>query len=147
MLLKNKKAKFNYEFLDTLEVGIVLTGSEVKSIKTASVNMTDSFIRIINGELILSNMHISQPNVQNIFFTHEPLRDRKLLAHKKQIQKLEKQLATKGLTIVPTKIYTKNNLIKMEIALARGKHTYDKRQSIKNKDIKRDIERQMKGQI
>lgn len=147
MLVKNKKATFNYTILDTLEVGIVLTGSEVKAIRAGFVNLTDSFIRIKSNELILSNMHIAQIDSQNPFFSHNPLRDRKLLAHKQQIKKWEKQLVTKGLTIVPLNLYQKNQLIKIEIALVRGKHNYDKRQDLKTKAIKRDLNRQIKNRL
>ena len=139
----NKKAYHDYFILDTYEAGIELQGTEIKSIRKGSVNLKDSFIRIRNDEAFIDNMHIA-PYEQGNRFNHEPLRQRKLLLHKKEIKKLQKELKENGLTIVPTKLYFNTSKLKVEIALARGKKLYDKRQDLKEKDSKRDIEKALK---
>lgn len=141
---QNKKAFHDYFILDTYEAGIELKGTEIKSARKGSVNLKDSFIRIKNNEAFIENMHIA-PYEQGNLFNHEPLRTRKLLLHKKQIQKLQKEVKENGLTIVPTKVYFNTSKLKVEIALARGKKLYDKRQSLKEKDAKRDVERALKN--
>ena len=141
---QNKKAFHDYFILDTYEAGIELKGTEIKSARKGSVNLKDSFIRIKNNEAFIENMHIA-PYEQGNLFNHEPLRTRKLLWHKKQIQKLQKEVKENGLTIVPTKVYFNTSKLKVEIALARGKKLYDKRQSLKEKDAKRDVERALKN--
>ena len=141
---QNKKAFHDYFILDTYEAGIELKGTEIKSARKGSVNLKDSFIRIKNNEAFIENMHIA-PYEQGNLFNHEPLRTRKLLLHKKQIQKLQKEVKESGLTIVPTKVYFNTSKLKVEIALARGKKLYDKRQSLKEKDAKRDVERALKN--
>ena len=140
----NKKAYHDYFILDTYEAGIELQGTEIKSIRKGSVNLKDSFIRIKNDEAFIENMHIA-PYEQGNRFNHEPLRTRKLLLHKKQIKKLQKEVKENGLTIVPTKLYFNTSKLKVEVALARGKKLYDKRQDLKEKDSKRDIERALKN--
>lgn len=141
---QNKKAFHDYFILETYEAGIVLQGTEIKSIRKGSVNLKDSFIRIKNDEAFIENMHIA-PYEQGNRFNHEPLRTRKLLLHKKQIKKLQKEIKENGLTIVPTKLYFNTSKLKVEIALARGKKLYDKRQDLKAKDAKRDVERALKN--
>lgn len=141
---QNKKAFHDYFILETYEAGIVLQGTEIKSVRKGSVNLKDSFIRIKNDEAFIENMHIA-PYEQGNRFNHEPLRTRKLLLHKKQIKKLQKEIKENGLTIVPTKLYFNTSKLKVEIALARGKKLYDKRQDIKAKDAKRDVERALKN--
>lgn len=141
---QNKKAFHDYFILDTYEAGIELKGTEIKSARKGSVNLKDSFIRIKNNEAFIENMHIA-PYEQGNLFNHEPLRTRKLLLHKKQIQKLQKEVKENGLTIVPTKVYFNTSKLKVEIALAKGKKLYDKRQSLKEKDAKRDVERALKN--
>ena len=143
IVAQNKKAYHDYFILDTYEAGIELQGTEIKSIRKGSVNLKDSFIRIRNDEAFIDNMHIA-PYEQGNRFNHEPLRQRKLLLHKKEIKKLQKELKENGLTIVPTKLYFNTSKLKVEIALARGKKLYDKRQDLKEKDSKRDIENALK---
>lgn len=141
---QNKKAYHDFFILDTYEAGIELKGTEIKSVRKGSVNLKDSFIRIKNDEVFIENMHIA-PYEQGNRFNHEPLRTRKLLLHKKQIKKLQKEVKENGLTIVPTKLYFNTSKLKVEVALARGKKLYDKRQDLKEKDSKRDIERALKN--
>ncbi|MED9812460.1 MAG: SsrA-binding protein SmpB [Thomasclavelia ramosa] len=141
---QNKKAYHDFFILDTYEAGIELKGTEIKSVRKGSVNLKDSFIRIKNDEAFIENMHIA-PYEQGNRFNHEPLRTRKLLLHKKQIKKLQKEVKENGLTIVPTKLYFNTSKLKVEVALARGKKLYDKRQDLKEKDSKRDIERALKN--
>ena len=141
---QNKKAFHDYFVLETYEAGIVLQGTEIKSVRKGSANLKDSFIRIKNDEAFIENMHIA-PYEQGNRFNHEPLRTRKLLLHKKQIKKLQKEIKENGLTIVPTKLYFNTSKLKVEIALARGKKLYDKRQDLKAKDAKRDVERALKN--
>lgn len=144
IVAQNKKAYHDYFILDTYEAGIELQGTEIKSIRKGSVNLKDSFIRIRNDEAFIDNMHIA-PYEQGNRFNHEPLRQRKLLLHKKEIKKMQKELKENGLTIVPTKLYFNTSKLKVEIALARGKKLYDKRQDLKEKDSKRDIEKALKN--
>ena len=141
---QNKQAYHDYFILDTYEAGIELRGTEIKSVRKGSTNLKDAFIRIKNNEAFIENMHIA-PYEQGNRFNHEPLRTRKLLLHKKQIRKLQKEVKENGLTIVPTKLYFNTSKLKVEIALARGKKLYDKRQDLKAKDAKRDVERALKN--
>ncbi len=141
---QNKKAFHDYFILETYEAGIELKGTEIKSVRKGSTNLKDAFIRIKNDEAYIENMHIA-PYEQGNRFNHEPLRTRKLLLHKKQIKKLQKEVKENGLTIVPTKLYFNTSKLKVEIALARGKKLYDKRQDLKAKDAKRDVERALKN--
>jgi len=140
----NKKAYHDYFILDTYEAGIELKGTEIKSVRKGSANLKDAFIRIKNNEAFIENMHIA-PYEQGNRFNHDPLRTRKLLLHKKEIKKLQKEIKENGLTIVPTKLYFNTSKAKLEIALARGKKLYDKRQDLKAKDAKRDVERALKN--
>jgi len=140
---KNKKVYFEYEIDEKLEAGIVLVGSEVKSIKLGNVRLVDSFCFVENGELYLKNCHIT-PYEKGSHFNEEPKRDRKLLLHKKEIARLIGKIKTKGLTLVPTMIYFNKNKVKVEIALARGKKLHDKRASIKEKDTNREMQRALK---
>ena len=143
-VITNKKASFNYFLEDKYEAGIVLTGTEIKSIRNNNVNIQDSYILIKNNELFILNMHIAEYKFGNIF-NHDPFRTRKLLMHKKQILKLQQKLKQDRYTLVPTRLYfNDNNILKVEIALAKGKKNYDKRESIKQKDIKREIQRKYK---
>ena len=140
---ENRRARHEFEVLDVFEVGIVLAGTEVKSIRQGRANLADSFARVEEGELWLYNCHIS-PYDHGNRFNHEPLRKRKLLMHGKDISKLKSQMQEKGLTIVPLKLYFKGNWAKVDIALARGKQLYDKRDDIAKRDAKRQIERVIK---
>lgn len=136
----NRKAHFNYFVEDTLECGISLQGTEVKSLKESQFSFTDSFVEIINGELFLNKLHITPYNFGNIH-NHTPDRSRKLLAHKKEIEKLDKKVNEKGFTLIPLKFYLKNGRVKVEVGVCRGKKLYDKRETIKKKDQNRDTER------
>ena len=142
---QNKKAYHDYFIEDTYEAGIELKGTEIKSIRKGSANLKDSYIRIKNGEAFLEGMHVA-PYEQGNIFNHDPLRTRKLLLHKKQINKLYREVKESGLILIPTKLYfgDKSSKIKVEVAVARGKKLYDKRQDMKAKDAKRDIEKALK---
>ena len=144
IVTQNKKAFHDYFILETYEAGIELKGTEIKSVRKGHVNLKDAFIRFKNDEAFIENMHIA-PYEQGNIFNHEPLRNRKLLLHKKQIKKLQKEVKENGLTVVPTKLYFNISKLKAEIAVARGKKLYDKRQDLKAKDAKRDMERALKN--
>jgi len=144
VLTQNRKAYHDYEILETYEAGIVLQGTEVKSCKNGQVNLKDSHIRIVNGEAFLLNAHIS-PYEQGNYTNHEPTRTRKLLLHKREINKLAGKVQEKGLTLVPLKMYLKKNRVKLEIALAKGKKTHDKRDEIKKKDLEKEFSRDFKN--
>ncbi len=139
----NKKASFNYFLSDHLECGIELYGTEIKSIRDNGVNISDAYVLIRNMEAYVINMNISPYKKGNIF-NKDPLRDRKLLMHKKQILKYFQKSEQGGYTIVPTKIYLKEGRCKIEIALGKGKKLYDKREDIKKRDIKKDIAQKLK---
>ena len=136
----NRKAYHDYYVQDSEEAGIALTGSEIKSIRTGRVNLQDSYIRPEGGELWLLNAHIARYEASS-YLSHEPTRPRKLLLHRKQIDNLVSKVAEKGLTLVPLKLYIKDGLAKVEIALAKGKKLYDKREAITRRDLERDIGR------
>ena len=142
----NRKAFHDYHIDETFEAGIVLQGTEVKSIRGARVNLRDSYARVEGGELILYNMHIS-PYDQGNRFNHEPLRSRKLLMHRAEINRLLGKVKEKGYALVPLKVYLKGGLIKLEMALARGKKSYDKRQDLKERESRREIERAVKEKV
>ncbi|MBF0210928.1 MAG: SsrA-binding protein SmpB [Desulfamplus sp.] len=140
----NKKARHDYDISGEIEAGIVLVGTEVKSIRQGRVNLKDSYADIKNGEVFLRQMHISP--YQNAYYdNHDPLRSRKLLLHNKEIKKMIGKVSERGFSIVPLKVYFKNGKIKVQIGLAKGKKLYDKRDSIKRKDIQRDMDREEKG--
>jgi len=143
IIVNNRKAHHDYEIINTIETGIVLLGSEVKSLRNGKANLTDAYARIKTGELWLIGMHISAYE-KATDANHDPLRDRKLLVNKMELKKLNRQIEEKGVTLVPLKLYFKNHLIKVEIALARGKKKYDKRATIAERDLKRDMERSNK---
>ncbi len=140
IIATNRKARHDYFIEDTYEAGIVLTGSEIKSIRAGQVNLRDSYATIRDGEMWLVNSHISpyqQANRQN----HEPRRERKLLMHRREINRLVGKLQEKGLTLIPLKIYLKNSRAKVELGLARGKRLYDKRQTMRARDDRRQMDR------
>ena len=143
MEINNRKAKFDYTILEEIEAGMVLKGTEVKSIKDGKANIKDSYAIIKNGEVYLLNMHISEYKEGNIF-NHEETRTRKLLLHKKEILKLRDKVDLQGITLIPLKVYFKKNKAKVLLGLAKGKKTYDKRESIKERDIKRNLEKNYK---
>ena len=144
LITKNRKAYFEYNILEKNTAGIQLQGSEVKSIRAGKVSISEAYCYILNGEIFIKGMHITEYTEGGKHYNHQPLRDKKLLMKKKEIAKLDKSLGEKGLTIVPLElIITDTGLIKLEIGLAKGKNLYDKRFSIKEKDIKRDMERSL----
>lgn len=142
LVATNKKAYHDFFIEETFEAGIQLVGSEVKSIRLGGINLKDSFALIRNGELILTNVHIS-PYKMGSYFNMDPRRDRRLLMHKREIDKLRGKVEQKGYTIVATKVYFKNSLIKIEVALAKGKEMHDKRDALKDKQQRRDMQREM----
>jgi SsrA-binding protein len=146
VLAVNKKARFEYEVIDTLECGIALAGTEVKSIKAGKFSFTDSYAKIEKDELLLVGLHVTPYEFGNIF-NHEPVRIRKLLAHRQEIKRLKRKTDEKGLTLIPTQFYLKNSRVKVEIATCRGKKLHDKRNSIKARDVKRDVEREFRKNI
>lgn len=141
--INNRKAKYNYQVFDTLEAGIVLTGTEIKSIRLGKANLKDSYARIKNSEVELINMHISAYEQGNIF-NHDETRTRKLLLHKREILKLHDKINLEGYTLVPLKLYFKGNKAKILLGVAKGKKNYDKRETIKQRDIDRNIRARMK---
>ena len=145
IIADNRQARFQYEILDTYEAGIELMGTEVKSIRDGKVNLRDGFANIRRGEAWLHNVHISPHSMTNLAYNHEPRRTRKLLLHKQEIRKLIGQTEQKGLTLVPLKMYFKNGRVKVAIALGKGKKLHDKRESLKKKQDKRDMDRAKKA--
>ncbi|AWE08596.1 SsrA-binding protein [Lysinibacillus sp. 2017] len=143
VLAQNKKANHDYFIEETIEAGMVLTGTEIKSVRDAHVQLKESYVSIRDGEAWIRNMHIS-PFDQGNRFNHDPLRERKLLLHKKQISELIGAVKRDGYTIVPLKIYIKDGYAKLLIGLAKGKKDYDKRNDLKKKEAKRDMERAFK---
>ncbi len=140
-LAKNRKARFEYEIQKTMEVGIALQGTEVKSIRAGQINLAESYCRVDdNMQIYLMNAHISQYDFGNRH-NHDPLRPKCLLLHRSEIRRLYGQAKEQGLTLIPLKIYLKGGIIKMELALGRGKKLYDKRQTMKKQDAQRDVER------
>jgi SsrA-binding protein len=137
---QNKKAFHDYSIEERFEAGLVLQGTEIKSIRAGRVNLKDAFARIEKGEIFLYNMHIS-PYEQGNRYNHDPLRPRKLLLHRKEIDKLIGETKEAGYSLVPLKVYLKNGFAKLELSLAKGKKKYDKREDMKRKEAKRDIER------
>ena len=143
LVTTNRKARHDYTILDTYETGIVLTGTEVKSLRHGNANLSEGYALIKNGEVWLLGMHIS-PYEQGNINNHEPKRDRRLLLQKKQIRKLFGRVAEKGLTLVPLSVYFKGPYAKIELALARGKKTFDKREAIAKRDAQREVAKRLK---
>lgn len=144
LLATNKKARHDYFIEDTYEAGIALTGTEVKSMRSSRTNIRDAYVQIRGAEAFVQNMHISPYEKGNIYNT-DPLRTRKLLLHKREIAKLLGLTTQKGYTLTILSVYLKNGRVKLEIGLARGKKLYDKRQDLKEKAVKKDIERRLKA--
>lgn len=142
-IVNNRTAFHDYHILDKYEAGAVLQGTEVKSIMSGRIQLKESYVSVRDGEVWLINAHVSPYKFGNIN-NHDPLRSRKLLLHKREIEKLEKEVMIKGMTLVITKIYWKNGRIKMEIGVAKGKHLYDKREDLKKKTIEKDTRAQLK---
>ena len=143
VVANNRKAKHEYFLLDTFEAGLVLKGSEIKSIRAGQLSLAQAYVSIENGEAWLVNAHVAPYNQANRF-NHDPLRPRKLLLHRKQIKKLFENVRQKGTTIVPLRVYLKDGKAKVEIALAKGKKHYDKRAEIAKRDAQRDLDRDYK---
>lgn len=143
MEILNRKARFDYNIESTLEVGIVLQGTEIKSVRSGKANIKDSYAIVKNDELYLLNAHIAEYEQGNRF-NHEENRTRKLLAHKSEIKKLKNKLNLEGYTLIPLKLYFKNGNLKVLIGLAKGKKNYDKKEAIKERDIKREMEKEFK---
>ena len=142
-IAKNRKARHDYHVMDSFEVGIVLQGTEVKSLREGHITLKDSYADIEGGEIFLVGAHIN-PYEQGNIYNHDPERRRKLLMHKREILKLAQQIAEKGYTLIPLKLYFKEGKVKVELGLCRGKQTYDKRQSLKAKEHARDMDRALK---
>ncbi len=145
IICQNRQASHEYFILERIEAGIVLDGGEVKSVRLGNVNLKDSFCLINSSELFVKNMHIATYEKAGAFNTKNSKRDRKLLVHKSELIKLGSKISQKGLTLVPLKMYFKGALIKMELGLCQGKHTYDKKKATMEKDIKRLAQREMKN--
>ena len=139
----NRQASFRFNLLDRVEAGIVLTGSEVKSLRDGKAQLKDAYASVDDGELWLHNMHIP-PYLPANRFNHEPERPRKLLLHKREIDRMIERVKEKGLTIVPTRVYFSGRRAKVEIALAKGKDRFDKRESIREREMKRDVQRELR---
>ncbi len=144
VICENRNARHEYFIVDTYEAGISLDGGEVKSIRLGNVNLNDAFCAISNGSVFVKNMHISVYDKSGAYNIREAKRDRRLLMHKSEIRKLFQKSSEKGFTIVPLKLYYKDALVKIEVGLCKGKHTYDKKQTLMDRDIKRSVEREIK---
>jgi SsrA-binding protein len=142
LILNNRRARHEYHVLESIEVGVVLRGTEVKAVRSGKINVQDAYASVEDGELYLHNMHISPFEKGNIH-NHDPLRVRKLLARKKEIRKLGQKVHEKGLTLIPLQIYFSGRHLKIELGICKGKKTYDKRQALKKREIQRDMERQL----
>ena len=144
MEILNKRAKFDYFIEEEIEAGVVLTGTEIKSIRAGKCNIKDSYGIVRNGEVFLLNMYIAKYDEGNLF-NHEETRSRKLLLHKKEIKKIDEAIKLQGLTIVPLKGYFKDNKFKILLGICKGKKNFDKRETIKERDIKRNVEKNLKN--
>lgn len=143
VIVTNRKARYDYEIIDNIEAGLVLLGSETKSLREGKANISDAYARIKKGEVWIIGMHIS-PYKQAAFQNHDPLRERKLLLNKKEIKKIFRRVEEKGVTLVPLKLYFKNNWAKVDLGVARGKRKYDKKEAISRRDAERDLQREQK---
>ena len=146
IVAQNRKAHFNYIVTDSIECGIALEGSEVKSIKAGNISFGDSFAFIENGEVWLQNFHISEYSFSSVF-NHEPDRKKNLLLHKDEIKRLQRKTEEKGFTLVPLEVYLKKGLVKINLGLCKGKKEFDKRAAIKDRDVKRDIAREFRNRL
>ncbi len=145
IITENREARFEYFIEDSYEAGIQLDGGEVKSIRAGNVNLTDAYCSIYNGELLVKGMHVAVYDKAGAYNVKDSRRERRLLLHKSEINRLIGKVNEKGYTLVPLKLYFKGSLIKMEVGLCKGKHTYDKKQSLKERDLKRNMERDIKN--
>ena len=145
VLAENRQARFNYEILETYEAGIELLGTEVKAVKGGQANLRDAYGIVRKGQIMLLNMYIPPHRTTSVYFNHEPTRTRRLLLHKIEMRKLIAEVQQKGLTLVPLKVYQKDGWIKVDLAVVRNKKLHDKREDMKKRDDKREIERVMKN--
>lgn len=145
-IAENRKARFNFSIEETYECGIELQGTEVKSVKNGSISFPDSFAEIVNGEIFLKNFHISEYSFSSIF-NHNPDRPKKLLLHKEEIKRLTRKVEEKGFTLIPLNFYLKNGKVKATLGVCKGKKAFDKRETIKNRDIDRDIQREFSNKL
>ena len=143
MIAQNKKARFNYTITESLECGIELKGTEVKSVKAGNISFPDAFAEMINGEVWLKQMHISEYFYSSVF-NHEPDRPKKLLLHRDEIKRLNRKVEEKGVTLIPLDFYLKNGRVKVNLGLCRGKKQYDKRADIRERDVQRDMQREFR---
>ena len=146
IIAENRKARFDYFIEDTYECGIVLQGTEVKSVKNGNISFPDAFAEIINGEVWVKNLHISEYSFSSIF-NHNPDRAKKLLLHAEEIKRLTRRVEEKGCTLIPLDFYLKDGRVKVTLGVCKGKKMYDKRASIKDRDIQRDIQREFAGKL
>ena len=146
IIAENRKARFDYFIEDTYECGIVLEGTEVKSVKNGNISFPDAFAEITNGEVWVKNFHISEYSFSSIF-NHDPDRPKKLLLHAEEIKRLTRRVEEKGCTLIPLDFYLKNGRVKVTLGVCKGKKMYDKRASIKDRDIQRDIQREFAGKL
>lgn len=144
MVATNRKARHDYFLEDTFEAGLVLVGSEIKSIRERRINLREGYVQVKDGELWLLNVHIADYVQAGRYYGHDPLRPRKLLMHRREIERIAAQLQEKGFTLIPTVMYLKRGRAKVEIALARGKRQYDKRQDMAKRDSQRQIDRALR---
>ena len=146
IIAENRKARFDYFIEDSYECGIVLQGTEVKSVKNGNISFPDAFAEIINGEVWVKNLHISEYSFSSIF-NHNPDRPKKLLLHAEEIKRLTRRVEEKGCTLIPLDFYLKDGRVKVTLGVCKGKKMYDKRASIKDRDIQRDIQREFAGKL
>ena len=146
IIAENRKARFDYFIEDTYECGIVLEGTEVKSVKNGNISFPDAFAEIVNGEVWVKNFHISEYSFSSIF-NHNPDRAKKLLLHKEEIKRLSRRVDEKGCTLIPLDFYLKNGRVKVTLGVCKGKKMYDKRAAIKDRDVQRDIQREFAGKL
>lgn len=144
IITENKSAKFEYFIEDSFEAGISLDGGEVKSVRQGNISLKDSFCSIYKGSILIKNMHIALYERASSYNVKEAKRERRLLLHKSEINKLTQKVKERGYTLVPLKVYLKGSLIKVELGLCRGKHTYDKKEALQNRDIQRSTQREIK---
>ena len=146
IIAENRKARFDYFIEDTYECGIVLEGTEVKSVKNGNISFPDAFAEITNGEVWVKNFHISEYSFSSIF-NHDPDRPKKLLLHAEEIKRLTRRVDEKGCTLIPLDFYLKNGRVKVTLGVCKGKKMYDKRAAIKDRDVQRDIQREFAGKL
>ena len=144
IIARNKKANHDYFIIDTYECGIVLTGTEIKSVRASKVSIQDAYCQVKNNELLIINMHIAKYDHGNIF-NHDETRNRKLLAHRSEIRKIIGRTSQEGLTLIPLEVYIVRGIAKVFVGLAKGKKNYDKRESLKEKELNRDIQKNLKN--